>query len=97
MIAGIIERHGQTDKSTSLCLSGGVVLNCVMNEHLRNKKWYKNIFVGSAPNDSGVSIGCALYLWHNILNNPRNASPHWHPYRGKPYQKDALKTGYRRG
>ena len=33
-------------------------------------------------------MGFALYLWHNILNEPRKTNSHWHPYRGMPQSKD---------
>ncbi|MDR2954760.1 MAG: hypothetical protein LBV43_06750 [Prevotella sp.] len=72
-------------RSENLCLSGGVALNCVMNEVIRKTGMYRRIYVPSAPNDSGLSIGFALYLWHNILNNPRKTKTHWHPYRGMPH------------
>ncbi len=85
------------DRSENLCISGGVALNCVMNEAIRKTKLYKNIYVPSAPNDSGLSIGFALYLWHNILDNPREVKGDWHPYRGLPLdnklKEEAIKKG----
>ncbi len=82
-----------TKRSENLCMSGGVALNCVMNEAIRKTKLYKNIYVPSAPNDAGLSMGFALYLWHNILQHPRKANTHWHPYRGMPQQdNDKLKA-----
>lgn len=73
------------ERSENLCLSGGVALNCVMNEAIRKTNLYKHIYVPSAPNDSGLSMGFALYLWHNILGNKRHTKSHWHPYRGIPH------------
>ena len=85
MAISILEKLiNSEERSENLCLSGGVALNCVMNEEIRKTNLYKNIYVPSAPNDAGLSMGFALYLWHNILNNPQNKKSHWHPYRGMP-------------
>lgn len=85
------------DRSENLCLSGGVALNCVMNEAIRKRNLYKNIYVPSAPNDSGLSIGFALYLWHNILNNPREVKGDWHPYRGLPLDENSKAAAIKKG
>ncbi len=89
------------DRSENLCVTGGVALNCVMNEAIRKSKLYKNIYVPSAPNDSGLSIGFALYLWHNILDNPREVRNDWHPYRGLPLdnrlKEEAVEKGKEKG
>ena len=48
----------------SLCLSGGVALNCVANGILKKEKIFKNIFIQPAAGDAGGSLGAALYVWH---------------------------------
>jgi carbamoyltransferase len=58
--------------SDNLCLAGGVALNCVMNQHLRERSKFKNIFVQPAAGDSGVSIGAGYYVYHDILGQPRS-------------------------
>ena len=71
-----------------LCLSGGVVLNSVMVGKMYD--WWphlQGIYVCPVPYDSGLAIGSAQYLWHQILNKPRikwvdNASP----YLGQSYE-----------
>lgn len=77
-------------RSKNLCISGGVALNCVMNEEIRKTGLYDNIYIPSAPNDGGLSMGFALYLWHNILGNDKPSRPHWHPYRGMPHTENEL-------
>ena len=89
MAISILENLIQNkNRSENLCISGGVALNCVMNEAIRKTNLYKNIYVPSAPNDSGLSMGFSLYLWHNIFNYPRKAASHWHPYRGMPQKEE---------
>ena len=63
--------------------------------------WYphlKQIYVCPVPYDSGLSIGSAQYLWHQILGNPRitwedNATP----YLGSPYEPQYVKDTLRKG
>jgi carbamoyltransferase len=71
--------------SGNLCFGGGVALNCVANEAIRRSGLYDQVFVGPAPNDSGLSIGFAYYLWHNILRHPRRPCRAHSPYQGLPH------------
>ncbi len=57
--------------SKNIVLSGGAAMNSVFNGKLDYIKNYKNSYIGHAPDDSGVSIGSALYLYHHVLNKKR--------------------------
>ena len=46
-------------------------MNSVFNGKLDKNKSYKNSYIGHAPDDSGVSIGSTLYLYHHIFNKKR--------------------------
>lgn len=59
-------------KRENLCLSGGCALNLYVNSLL--KKYFKRIYVPPACNDGGISIGAALYCYHNILGRKKNYS-----------------------
>ncbi|MDC3024841.1 carbamoyltransferase [Candidatus Pelagibacter sp.] len=59
----------------NLCLAGGVALNCVANGKLIEKKIFDNIWIQPAAGDAGGSLGAALALWHNELDNPRIVNP----------------------
>ena len=59
----------------NLCLAGGVALNCVANGKLFKEKIFDNIWIQPAAGDAGGSLGAALALWHNELNNPRKIEP----------------------
>lgn len=50
---------------TSLCMAGGVALNCVANEHIAKQKIFKNIYIAPASADDGTSLGVALVLMRN--------------------------------
>ncbi|MFA6217657.1 MAG: carbamoyltransferase [Candidatus Omnitrophota bacterium] len=53
----------------SLCLAGGVCLNCVANQKIKEKTPFKRIFIQPAAGDSGGALGAAAYIYFNLLNN----------------------------
>jgi carbamoyltransferase len=46
--------------SKSLCMAGGVALNCVVNGRLLKKNIFENIFIQPAAGDAGGALGAAL-------------------------------------
>jgi len=56
----------------NLCLAGGVALNCVANGRILRETQFKNIFIQPAAGDAGGAVGVAAYIYHSLLNNPRN-------------------------
>lgn len=54
-----------------VCLAGGVALNCVANGMVFDKTAFQDVYIQPAAHDAGTSIGAALYVWHLILNQPR--------------------------
>ncbi len=58
----------------NLCLSGGVALNCVANGKLYKKKIFENIWIQPASGDAGSSLGAALIVWYEYLNNTRKVN-----------------------
>ncbi len=57
-----------------LCLAGGVALNCVSNGRILREGPFKDIWIQPAAGDAGGSLGAALSIWHEYLDNPRTAS-----------------------
>ena len=62
--------HRVTGKK-NLCLSGGVALNCVANGRILREGPFENIWIQPAAGDAGSALGAALFVWHQILDNPR--------------------------
>lgn len=52
----------QTTAADSLCLAGGVALNCVMNARLRDRGPFKQVWVQPAAGDAGTALGAALWI-----------------------------------
>ena len=55
-------------------MAGGVALNCVANGKILQEKIFDKIWIQPAAGDAGGSLGAALALWHNELNQPRNVN-----------------------
>jgi carbamoyltransferase len=66
-----------------LVLAGGVALNCVANGRLLADGPFDDIWIQPAAGDAGGALGCALFAWYQLLENPRRCS-------GKDFQKGSL-------
>jgi carbamoyltransferase len=84
VLQGLLGRLSQ--ETGNLCLSGGTALNCPSNTRLFNEGPFRQVFVEPACDDSGLAIGAALHLFHNLLGNPRakDTSRQFDPYLGTP-------------
>lgn len=61
----------QEIKTENLCLSGGIMLNAVMNGKLKENTPFKNIYIQPNPSDAGCSIGGALYYYYKKTSAKR--------------------------
>ncbi len=48
-------------QSKNIIVAGGFFMNSVLNGKILEKTQYENIHIGGSPDDSGISIGSALY------------------------------------
>ncbi|MDT4954386.1 MAG: carbamoyltransferase [Acidobacteriota bacterium] len=65
--------HRET-KEKNLCLAGGVALNCVGNGRILREGPFENIWIQPAAGDAGGSLGAALSVWYQYLENGRNVN-----------------------
>lgn len=56
----------------TVCLAGGVALNCAANGKLFGRTGFRDVYVQPAAHDAGTSFGAALYVQHQILGYDRN-------------------------
>ncbi|MGO4884756.1 MAG: carbamoyltransferase [Bryobacteraceae bacterium] len=56
----------------TLCLAGGVALNCAANGKIFEQTPFQDIYIQPAASDAGTSIGAALSVWHEHLHQPRS-------------------------
>ena len=69
----------------SLCLAGGVALNCVANGKLHESGLFKHIFIQPAAGDAGGALGAAYAAHHIYFGREREISPG---------EKDGLQGSY---
>ena len=55
----------------SLCIAGGVALNCVANGKILRDNAFDQIWIQPAAGDAGGAIGAALTAWHTELEQDR--------------------------
>ena len=77
-------------KSENLSVSGGFFMNSVFNGKITKLTKFKNVFISSCPDDSGLSIGAALYVYNHILNKKKRL-PQKHNYYGPSFSKDEIR------
>jgi carbamoyltransferase len=58
-----------------LCLAGGVALNCVGNGRILREGPFEDIWIQPAAGDAGGALGVALFIWHQLLDQPRKPKP----------------------
>jgi carbamoyltransferase len=55
-----------------LCLAGGVALNCVANGLVQREGPFDELWIQPASGDAGGALGAALFVWYQLLGNPRH-------------------------
>jgi carbamoyltransferase len=88
--------HDSTQQR-SLCLAGGVALNCVLNAHVRSRGPFKDVWVQPAAGDAGTALGAAL--WIDAQVRPAmgmRRSTLEHVFLGPAYDDEAIEALLRR-
>ena len=67
--------HAKSGGMKNLCLAGGVALNCVGNGRILRDGPFENIWIQPAAGDAGGALGVAVFIWHQLLGNPRTVEP----------------------
>jgi len=61
-IMALVRRLKRKVPFDNLCIAGGVALNCVTNELVRQSGVFANVFIPSAAHDAGTAVGAALVV-----------------------------------
>ena len=67
----------------NLVMAGGVALNCVANGRLLREGPFDDVWIQPAAGDAGGALGAALFVWHQLLENPRDP-------QGKDFQRGSF-------
>ncbi|MEZ6097463.1 MAG: carbamoyltransferase [Pirellulaceae bacterium] len=63
--------HSKTG-TKNLVLAGGVALNCVGNGRILREGPFDQLWIQPAAGDAGGALGNALFIWYQLLENPRH-------------------------
>ncbi len=74
-----------------LCMAGGVALNSVANGKILRETPFEELYIQPAAGDSGAALGAALYVYHVLLQKPRQFVLE-HCYWGEEYSPDQVRT-----
>jgi carbamoyltransferase len=86
-VMALVQRLKRKVPLDNLCIAGGVALNCVTNELVRQLGGFSNVFIPAAPHDAGTAVGAAL-----VVHCAKQKRP---PERGNstPFLGPAFKRG----
>jgi carbamoyltransferase len=88
-MAHILDALHRRSGLRDLVVCGGSFMNSVFNGKITELTPFENVFISSCPDDSGVSIGAALYLSNHLLDNSRRQVME-HNYFGPEYDDDEI-------
>ncbi len=67
----LVRNIGKATGRRNLCLAGGVALNSLANQRIRESGLVDDLYIPPAPHDGGASLGAALYSY--FRDNPSAA------------------------
>ncbi len=91
VIYHIITHLQQKTGLDSVCIAGGVAQNSVANGKILLKTPFKHVYIPPAGHDAGTCIGAALWVYNQLLDQPRTA-PMLHGYLGSRFTNEAIET-----
>lgn len=89
LIFHILNHLKKTTGLDNVCIAGGVAQNSVANGKIAAATSFRNVYIPSAGHDAGISMGSALYLYNQVLGQPRSA-PIYSAYTGSRFTNDEI-------
>lgn len=65
VVVEILKRNSTLFTSQNFATSGGVFLNCLLNQHLRSSELFESYTFFPVADDNGTAIGCAQFVQMN--------------------------------
>lgn len=81
----------------TLCMTGGVALNCVANGRILREGVFSDHFFQPAASDAGSALGAALFVEHCINGTPRGDPEMLLEYLGPVHDDDEMRQTLERG
>jgi carbamoyltransferase len=74
-----------------LVMAGGVALNSVANYKILHETPFEEVYIQPAAGDDGGALGAALWVYHSVLNKPREMVMK-HAYWGEEYGEGEIRS-----
>jgi len=71
LVGECIDRLLDETRNRFVCLAGGVFLNSLLVAELEKRLGPDRVFVQPAAGNAGCALGAAWWVWHQILQEPR--------------------------
>jgi carbamoyltransferase len=91
VVLGMLRALHEGTRVDSLCLAGGVALNCVVNGKILDETPFRDVYVQPAAHDGGTSVGAAYHVWHQELGRPRDFTMD-HAYWGPGFDDATMRA-----
>ena len=89
LIYHLLTHLQQKTGSDAVCIAGGVAQNSVANGKILLKTPFKKVYIPPAGHDAGTCIGAALWVYNQLLDQPRTA-PMLHGYLGSRFSNENI-------
>jgi len=74
-----------------VCVAGGVAQNSVANGKFIGQTGFDELYIPSAGHDAGLSMGSAMYQYHQVLQMPR-VTPVYSAYTGARFSNEEIES-----
>ena len=75
----------------NVCIAGGVAQNSVVNGKITRNTPFEHVYIPSASHDAGISMGAGLYVYHQVLSQPRQPAV-WSAYTGSRFSPEEIES-----
>ncbi|MFC1821658.1 carbamoyltransferase [Thermodesulfobacteriota bacterium] len=89
-ITHLLQDLYEQKKCRNVVLSGGGFMNSVFNGKVLDNSPFEDVFISSCPDDSGTSVGAALYIYHCKYKKD-NKNHQLHNYWGPSFSNEEIK------
>ncbi|NBC17808.1 MAG: carbamoyltransferase [Bacteroidetes bacterium] len=92
MTAALTALHDRTGLPR-VVLGGGCMMNSLYNGKITRQTPFQEAFISSCPDDSGISVGAALWGYHHYHSSSQTQRPsHFHNYWGPSFDDEVEAT-----
>lgn len=84
----LVEKSKKLSNSDNITVAGGSFLNCTTNSNIVKSNLFESHHFFASSDDSGISLGCALYGAYTMSSV--NRKKFFSPYLGREYSREEI-------